>query len=483
MERINTLISISQVFELLDQITIKNPKLKCNHCQEENIANFTYKVNTVTKTLHIIFNCKCLNKEETVNIDQIYSFNNSNYENTLLIPKNDLLQFVKDRLIKNYEFIQKFLKIIENSKYLEKYKKILYERVISSYNNNIQINIECYKLLNLINTNYKELTSLKLLKQNQFKVNELFGIEEFMYPIEDTVYSIELYYQKNYIINVPFDCRKDNHSIKNENEIMLFDGGLLKWKGNKITVTKNKVMFNKEVISEKNKESIYSFMKYELENAFQFSNGYICLIKENRAMIFDDTFTKLVQNIIGSFLDIIFYNFTNGYILKFIEDLNGFEICNFDKKTKKLKTVEYFNKLYVNKIREISNDKSIILNNFSSYSIIIFNQNKLQVETIIDLNTYSFYCFYMLYLKNQYFTSKLSFLSLTDINEKINKNKVSQYKESNIPTQYQLFYLGIKKPNFNFMKLINGIEDNFLLNSMNSTEQRNKIQDKPGVPY
>lgn len=495
MEKNNDLLSISKVFDLLEEITLKNPKLKCKNCKEESITNFSFMINVVRKNLIIIINCKCLSKAETVNIEELYSFDNPNSENILLIPKNDLLQLVKNRFIKNYEFIQKFLKIIENSQYLEKYKKILYGRVISAYNENIKINIDCYKLLHLINTNYKEITSHNILKEDQFKVNESFGIEAFMYPIEDTVYSIELYYQKNYIIDIPIDYQDDKLSIQKEKKeefergrtFVLLDGRELTIKEDKFTVRKGDVIFTKEVRPETTKDYLHYDMRYILHYAFQFSNGHVCLIKQNRAMIFDDTFTTIIQNIIGSFYGyILFYNLTNGYVIKYIDDLNGFEICNFDKKTKKLKTVEYYNKLRINQIREIPNNKSIIYNDYPHECIMIFNQNKFQVETIIDFDTYSFYCYYMLYFKNEYFTNITSLLSLTELKEKINKGTVSEYKGSNIPTQYQIFYLGTKKSNFNFMKLILGIEDNFLLNSMNSTVQRNRIKVYPrpsGVPY
>lgn len=473
IDSINELTSLSKI----------KPSLGCVFCKSKSYTKLNFVLSLKEKKIFINVNCECLNMTEIINIDELYSGKSTNLDKTSKIPTNELLNKVKEIFLKNNEFIQKFLKIINNSKYPQKYKKLFIERVISSYNMNLKINIECYKLLHLLNTNYRYITLNNLFEENQCKLNKNFGIDEIKYPIEDTVNIIESYYKNNFLINIRVGDNKSKSNPKNikkaqndstQESFILFDGRLLTWK--------DKGQNELYLYTKKDGELIKQFTLEDLKQRYnrpreknklikvlQFSNGNVCFITMNRILVYDESIDKIVERIVyyQQFCDYcrcVFFNFTNGKIFKYLHELGGFEVCEVDPKTKRLKLLEYFSKSSCDGIREIQDDKSLI--NSRDIRVIIFNQKTLQIETYIQSDSLLYNCFLKYYFnESDVQNKKIIFVTLEELDDEEEKTQINsnEKSEQNIPIEFRLF----------LMETHNSEKNRIIINCL--TEKRKKI--------
>lgn len=361
------------------------PSNKCSFCKTKKMKSISFIYNDRKKNVEAIIECKCLEEKKIVQINDLFLIGKTEISNNQLISNTNLtisqseklFNQVSDLLKKNYLFVREFLKIINHSGYHQKYKKLFFEKMFSSYNANLKINIDCYKILHFLNYNDNLLNQNQVTSPVKYNLNYSFGLKTSFYPIEDTVDIAESYLKYNFIIDLDVEHHySTNNSIVIKDSkicLTLFDGRIILCKQkNKFQVVK--FDYTKKNLVVEFEEEIDGHEVFSC--FFQLPNGVVCNCLNKMMYLYNET----TFTVIGSFHNTLskISNYSNGLIgLELNEIIEIWKTSNVDG------AIQYITEINANDFildtKEIQKNKILIIGT----KITIYNTSTLQIETVI----------------------------------------------------------------------------------------------------
>lgn len=229
--------------KLIKDISLTTPRFVYSKCCSSLLRSFKFEFNG--DKIKGISQCSYCNKTIHFNVNNLYTkekINQNTYENlSEIIPNttsplfpstNDLYQFVSEKLHNNIQYKNKLKERIRKSNLKEEYKEIFYQKINESYDKNLKINIECYKILHYILYIDLQLREKGAYIQFNNKVNFLYSFSHRFDLVEKTVYKLLSFYQYQYLIKFDYihEYSMENSFFLNDKiniELVLFDGLLL----------------------------------------------------------------------------------------------------------------------------------------------------------------------------------------------------------------------------------------------------------------
>lgn len=213
----------SQIITSLNQIFKAAPLNKCIKCHKCINGNFAFTLENNNK---IQSSMKCSNTDSivTFDINDFYTNEDNNEKIRKAIPKEsrnksifnsteELYNFVLDKIKNNITYKNEMINRIKKTHYINsRDKEKMISKLMDSFNNNMKINIECYKILHFLLYNeiqFKE-------KGYKFPFQDYINISySFFAPfdlVEKSIYNLISYYNYKFLIKFH---KRHNYSFDN----------------------------------------------------------------------------------------------------------------------------------------------------------------------------------------------------------------------------------------------------------------------------
>lgn len=376
----------------LVEISNSKPYFKCKNCQENKPEKFFFCLeNNIIKSS---YKCYCSSEISNYiikeNYDSINSFEdlkkNMKHPSSLspFSSTQNLFDYVQSKLKKNFEYKNKIIDRINRTSYLNTDNKIaLSNKVIEGLNKNIEINIECYKILHFLIFNDIVLKEKGYNFPIDKHINLSYDYYEKFELVEKSVYQLLSYFSYQFLINLNY---RHNYSIDNMIELnhplsfglTLFDGRIVgKTTDDEIFIIsyhQEETLKEKKLIIEKKLKVFNSSASY-----IQLNNEKLCLLSGFSITLINLKDLNNINKIETDFSTTISCKLSNGKIVTQDYEEGNIYIYTINEKELEIKNdiILQCSRLAENESIEFQENKILF---FSDDNLCIYNCSTMQYE-------------------------------------------------------------------------------------------------------